>query len=159
MTSSTPEPETRHRDPYTVVVWERHGEWARRLRRSLRVEVEWLETRSWQQCQSAAASGPGCVVIAPGDDATLADCVAQIQQLRRRLHPETMVTVIGRFRLKAAEWICREAGAAGVATDSLGVAQIARLIERDWQQRPPSRLPLDELLANQLPWRPWATGR
>jgi hypothetical protein len=169
MTPSTSRRENHRRDPYTVVVWERNGQWAGRLRRSVRVQVDWHETRSWQQCQAAAeAMASGCVVIVPGDDATLADCVQSVQQLRRS-HPATLVTVIGVTAIRGAaignlsplslEWVLREAGAADVATDAITVERIARFIERDWQRRPPSGRPLTRLIIDQLPWRSMATRR
>lgn len=164
MTSSVSRGENYYRDPYTVVVWERHGQWARRLRRSVGIDVDWRETRSWQQCQAAvAAMGSGCVVMVPSDDATRAQCAERVQWLRR-LYPATLLTVIceaaiGHPGQRSFEWVLREAGAADVAADTIGAARIARLIERHWQRRPPSRRPLTRLIMDQLPWRSLATGR
>jgi len=164
MTTSTFDREDHRRDPYTVVVWERHGQWAGRLRRWTRVEVDWHETRSWQQCQEAvAAMGQGCVVIVPGDDATLTDGVQNVQRLRRS-QPATLVTVIweaaiGNLSTRSFEWVLREAGAAEVAADAIAARRIARLIERDWRRRPPSERPLTQLIMDQLPWRSLATPR
>ncbi|MEZ6068811.1 MAG: hypothetical protein R3C10_00795 [Pirellulales bacterium] len=162
MAASSGCPQPVRRDPYAVIVWERHGRWADLLRRLTNVEVRWYETRGWDECRTSLADvASGCVVLAIGERSSLSERLGQVQQLRRLRTSSPVFVIVPRAmsagiddapRIVRPEWLFREAGATDVVGGAAEANRIARLIERDYCRQSPSTRRLDQLIVDQLPW-------
>jgi hypothetical protein len=140
------------RSPH-VIVWERHGQWSRALRRFIapRVRVEEMLPASWRDIPPHRGPRVSLAVVADADDASWALTWAERVALEQA---DALRMAVVRPAAAELAWCLRETGVAMVWDEFWQVPTMARLIERFWQRIPAPDLSVEERIWNNLPWNP-----
>lgn len=112
-----------------VIVWERRGDWADRLRHALGPSVAVREVRSQSECSSALAAAPASIVAIACDPAHGAAIVATLWEIEARYPAARSLVLAERDQAEYARWAF-EAGARWFIMSSRQLAPVARFVRR-----------------------------
>jgi hypothetical protein len=135
-----------------VIVCERGGAWAVALRRELGEAAPGVhQTNSLADCWDALAAAPASLLVVELTARGAASLLDRIGRLPREF-PLARVVVVADRRLRAYQWLMREAGAVHFTCSPRRMAAVARLARRHMAQIPQPPQDAVERIWAGLPW-------
>jgi hypothetical protein len=135
-----------------LIVCERSGAWADRLRRELAGRnVALAETRTPREARAALSQSPSaCLVLelVPGGAEEALDLLIDLP----RGYPHVRAAVVADRQLADYEGLVRELGAVAFASSPRGLALLADTLARQLAAMPAAASGLTEGLLDALPW-------
>jgi len=139
------------RADFGLVVYERSGWWARRLRACLGELIDVAEVRSVDELLSRLETLPAAIVVVELDLRALEASLAWLEIIDRRW-PEVRVVVVACRGLSAYEPILREFGVIHFETAPRSLKHLEQLARRRHASLGEPRLGLVERIWSRLPW-------
>jgi hypothetical protein len=140
-----------------LIVCERTGTWAARLRTHLPREMPMRQTRSLDECVEELGRAPGSLLVLEVSAANLQNVLERTADLARRFPHARWVAVAERANV-SYEGLLREAGAVHFATSPRTADTLARLAVRHAARVPQPRMSLAARIWESLPWHEAATS-
>jgi hypothetical protein len=138
-----------------VIVHERQGLWAARLRPRLPVQIPLRQTRSPAECLAELNLAPASFLVLETSPANLEGVLDILAQVRR--HRWARSAAVAERQHAALEWLLREAGAVHFCTSPRRAGEIAALIARHTEFVPQPPIGLRAQVWESLPWPEAAT--
>ena len=142
-----------------LIVCEKSGHWAQRLRRNLPDGVRWIvETRSVSQLLESLKEHPTPLVLLELTPANIQYAARAVDELYRQYPHGTLVAILPTVAEKSfagseqLAWLLRELGAASVIRSPRAVPEIARLWAQHCRLHPPYEETFCGRVFNNLPW-------
>lgn len=153
-------PMTRDQQPHStrLILYEKSGEWANRLRRIRPQMAKWIiETRSLNQLAGALQHHPSSFVQVDLSHSNLGKTIQGFAEIRERYPKSLWVAAIPRAseHSKAAnrcESILQEFGFACSIRSPRDVSSLSRWWSRHCKLHPPREVTFRELVFDKLPW-------
>ncbi len=139
-----------------LIVCERKGIWAARMRAHLPPRLVLRETRSLAECRAELAQAPASFVVVESTAANLAD-VARLLADAGRDFPLARCAAVAQRALQSYEGLLREAGAVHFATSPRTAGVMAHIASRHLEQLPTPRTSFVAQIWESLPWHEAAT--
>jgi DNA-binding NarL/FixJ family response regulator len=140
-----------------LIVCERTGTWAARLRTHLPAEMPLRQTRSLDECLEELGRSPGSLLVLEVSAANLRDVIGLAADLGRRFPHARWVAVTDRANA-SYEGLLREAGAVHFVVSPRTADILARLAVRHAARVPQPRASLAARIWESLPWHEAATS-
>ena len=134
-----------------VILLERSGAWATRLRSSLPSGVRLREVRSYPECWQELPAGAPALLAIELTERTVASAVEMLTRLER-LRPHTLALALAELRLAGYEELVREAGAVHFITSRRNMQHLGELIGRYFARFPQPAIDTRADILARLPW-------
>jgi hypothetical protein len=140
-----------------LIVCERSGLWATRIRPALGRELAMRETRLLADCRAELAAAPASLLVVElraGNAREVFDLLVEVSAT----YPLARVVVVASRGSEASEDALREAGAVHFSTSPRTASTITRLAQRHADRVPRSRVGFSDRIWESLPWAEAATS-
>lgn len=140
-----------------LIVCERTGIWAARLRPHLPPEMPVRQTRSLDECVEELGRAPGSLLVLEVSAANLRNVLQRTAELDRQF-PLARWAAVAERGYASFEGLLREAGALHFATSPRTADVLARVAVRHAARVPQPRTSLSAQIWESLPWHEAATS-
>ncbi len=140
-----------------LIIYERMGTWAARMRPHVPSDMQLRQTRSLDECTGELRQAPGSLVVVEVTDVNLDEVLDLASDLGQRF-PHARLAAVSKRGNEAYEMLLREAGAVHFTTSPRTADVLARMAVRHSARVPRPRTTLSSQIWESLPWHEAATS-